>query len=438
MVNKGNNNGNYSLDRFIDYENTEQKVARHRIMTEREVPITGPPGTGKSTVISHCCFDLLYEYSPVLVTAPTNVMVNSTLAKIDLLIRRSKIQLPKGSVIRYGNTADLERSHPLLTKYSLDNIVKDISTDNPLNKIEIGRRYFQNAKIILCTDYSAKDLVKVVKAGAIIVDEAGLVAIDRMAMLFSSLKENDGKLLVIGDDKQLPPVSIDFVADSLFRSILQQYQTTLLKTEYRFNEDILDLINPHYDYKLRADTSIKDISTSDIAKKDYNGNNNNLTKILDHDKKIVFVDTNGVSQEQRTYINTGEISIVTQIIDGFMNMGIDDIIVTTPYKQQERLFQLNHIKKSNYYNTRLRIGTIDEFQGQESEVTIVSMVRSNNNTDYQKAVGFVNIPRSCVAFSRSKRKTIIVGDQRTLTKSKFLSRSIDTVVRKDGFFIWRN
>lgn len=186
-----------------------------------------------------------------------------------------------------------------------------------------------------------------------------------------------------------------------------------------------------------SDNSIKDISTSDIAKKDYNGINNNLTKILDHDKKIVFVDTNGVSQEQRTYINTGEISIVTQIIDGFMNMGIDDIIITTPYKQQERLFQLN-LKKTDYYKTKLRIGTIDEFQGQESEVTIVSMVRSNNNSDYGKAVGFVNIPRSCVAFSRSKRKTIIVGDQKTLTKSKFLSRSIDTIVRKDGFFIWRN
>ncbi|MGA7370763.1 MAG: C-terminal helicase domain-containing protein, partial [Nitrososphaeraceae archaeon] len=125
-------------------------------------------------------------------------------------------------------------------------------------------------------------------------------------------------------------------------------------------------------------------------------------------------------------------------IDGYLNMGIDDIIVTTPYKQQERLFQLNFIRKTDYYNTRLRIGIIDEFQGQESEVTIVSMVRSNNNTDYQKAVGFVNIPRSCVAFSRSKRKTIIVGDQSTLSKSRFLSRSIDTVVRKDGFFIWRN
>ena len=115
MMEKGNYNDNnnnydasYSLDRFIDYENAEQKDARYRIMTEREVPITGPPGTGKSTVISHCCFDLLNEYSPVLVTAPTNVMVNSTLAKIDLLLRRFSITLPQGSIIRYGNTADLK------------------------------------------------------------------------------------------------------------------------------------------------------------------------------------------------------------------------------------------------------------------------------------------------------------------------------------------
>jgi superfamily I DNA and/or RNA helicase len=65
------------------------------------------------------------------------------------------------------------------------------------------------------------------------------------------------------------------------------------------------------------------------------------------------------------------------------------------------------------------------------------MVRSNNKLDYHEAIGFVNIPRSCVAFSRSKRKTIIVGDRDTLIKSKFLSKSIDTITRKDGFSIWR-
>ena len=91
-----------------------------------------------------------------------------------------------------------------------------------------------------------------------------------------------------------------------------------------------------------------------------------------------------------------------------------------------------------YLQKGLRIGTIDKFQGQEDEVTIISMVRSNNRKDYQEALGFVNIPRSCVAFSRSKRKTIIVGDRDTLIQNNFLSKSINTITRKDGFSIWRD
>ena len=435
MTNSNHNNNNNSLDKFLNYENADQKAARYRINKESTVPVTGPPGTGKSTVISHCCFDLLAQNSPVLVTAPTNVMVNSILAKIDSLLHRANLPFLKGPIIRYGNTMDLELSYPYLRTYTMDNILVDSNEMNSFNRSEIGRKYFQNAQIILTTTYSAKDLVKVTKVGAVIVDETGLVGLDTMAMLFSSLRHDNGKILVIGDDKQLPPASHDFIGYSLFSCILKQYETTLLKTEYRFNEDILDLINPNYQYQLKADESVKEISTVDIAKNDYSGTNNNLAKILNHEKRIVFVDTNSNSQEQKHFINIGEISLVKEIIDGLLNMGIDDVIITTPYKQQERMLQF-HLHNRN--NRRIRIGTIDEFQGQESEVTIVSMVRSNNETDLEKAIGFVNIPRSCVAFSRSKRKTIIVGDQSTLIKSKFLSRSIDTVTRKDGFFIWRN
>jgi superfamily I DNA and/or RNA helicase len=433
--NHHHNDNIFFLDKFLKYENADQKAARYRINRENTVPVTGPPGTGKSTVISHCCFDLLAENSPVLVTAPTNVMVNSILAKIDSLCKRARLPFLKGPIIRYGNTVDLEFSYPHLRNYTLDNIFIDSNEMNSFNKAEIARKYFQNAQIILTTTYSAKDLVKIMKVGAVIVDETGLVGLDTMAMLFSSLRHDSGKILVIGDDKQLPPASHDFIGYSLFSSILKQYETTLLKTEYRFNKDILDLINPNYQYKLKAHDSVKEISTADIAKKDYDGTSNNLIKILNHEKKIVFVDTNSNSQEQKHFINTGEISVVKELVGGLLSMGIDDIIITTPYKQQERMLQF-HI--SNRNSTKIRVGTIDEFQGQESEVTIVSMVRSNNEADIEKAIGFVNIPRSCVAFSRSKRKTIIVGDQNTLIKSKFLSRSIDTVTRKDGFFIWRN
>src|SRR5215211_1134592 len=392
-------NTDLSFPSFDEIENLEQKTARYRINSEKTVPVTGPPGTGKSTVISHCCFDLLKDdYFPILVTAPTNVMIDSILSKIDSLLQRMKIKLPNG----YNNF---------------------------YNKISIAKDFFQNARIILTTDYSAKDLGNIVEVGAVIVDEAGLVGLDRMGMLFSSLRDNNAKIIVIGDDKQLPPVSHDYIAESLFNRILGHFPTTLLKREYRFNKDILDLINPYYDFKLEADFSVVDISTADIAKKSYGGINNNLCRILKHEKNVVFVDTNGVYKEEKHFTNKGEVAIIKEIVDGCLSMGIKDIIVTTPYKQQERLCNF-------YLQKGIRIGTIDEFQGQEAEVTIISMVRSNNKQNYKEAIGFVNIPRSCVAFSRSKRKTVIVGDGNTLIRNKFLSKSIDTITQKDGFLIW--
>ncbi len=433
---------NYAFDSEIFNlvpENQEQYSGRSRIKGEGTIPVTGPPGTGKSTFISRCCFDLLKEYSPVLVVTPTNAMVDSILSKIHSLLQKVKLQLPRGFIIRYGNITELKYTYPNLMGYTLDDMVLSnsqvVSHANGTTKIRSAMNYLQNARIILCTDYIAKDLQKVIQAGAVLIDEAGLVSLDKMGTLFSSLRDNNAKIIVIGDDKQLPPPSNDYVATSLFRAILRYFKTTLLRREYRFNQDILDLINPYYEYKLVADQSVSDISTADIAKKDYDGTNNNLKKILQHDKKVVFVDTNNQRREDKHFVNRGEVSIIKEIVNGCLTMGIDDIMVTTPYKQQERMLQL-HLPIQE--KGGIRVGTIDKFQGQEDEVTIISMVRSNNKMYYQEAIGFVNIPRSCVAFSRSKRKTMIVGDQNTLIKSKFLARSIDTITKKDGFFVWRN
>jgi len=264
-----------------------------------------------------------------------------------------------------------------------------------------------------------------------------LVGLDEMGTIFSSVRENNGKVIAIGDDKQLPPPSHDYAATSLFRSILYHFNSTMLRKEYRFNQDILDLINHYYDNQLVADCSVKDISTAEIAKKDYDGFNSNLRNILQHDKKVVFVDTNDERREERHFVNPGEVSIIKDIVVGCKSIGINSILVITPYNQQERMLQLQlqlHLQQRNMQG--IRIGTVDEFQGQEAEVAIISMVRSNTWQDYHKAIGILNTSRVCVA--RGKRKTIIVGDQTTLIKNRFLARSIDTITRKDGFFIWRN
>ena len=422
---------------FNQSENHEQRAARNRIKLESTIPITGPPGTGKSTVISSCCFELVNEYSPVLVVTPTNSMVNSILAKIDGLARSSNLRLPRGFIIRYGNVTELNYSYPYLNSYTLDSLVLQHQSNNGggISRIRAGIDLMQNARIILCTDYIAKDLKNIIQAGAVLIDEAGLVSLDKMGTIFSSLRDNNGKVIVIGDDKQLPPPSHDYVATSLFRSILNHFSSTLLRKEYRFNKDILDLINPYYDNKLVADYSVQDISTADIAEKDYQGINDNLRKILQHDKKIVFVDTNDDRREDKHFVNPGEVSIIKDILNGCQSIGIKSIMVITPYKQQERMLQLQLQQQDMQ---AIRIGTVDKFQGQEAEVAIISMVRSNTKQDYHEAIGFLNNSRACVAFSRGKRKTIIVGDQTTLIKNKFLARSIDTITRKDGFFIWRN
>jgi len=388
-------------------------------------------------VISSCCFELVNEYSPVLVVTPTNSMVNSILAKIDGLARSSNLRLPRGFIIRYGNVTELNYSYPHLNSYTLDSLVLQHQSNNGggISRIRAGIDLMQNARIILCTDYIAKDLKNIIQAGAVLIDEAGLVSLDKMGTIFSSLRDNNGKVIVIGDDKQLPPPSHDYVATSLFRSILNHFSSTLLRKEYRFNKDILDLINPYYDNKLVADYSVQDISTADIAEKDYQGINDNLRKILQHDKKIVFVDTNDDRREDKHFVNPGEVSIIKDILNGCQSIGIKSIMVITPYKQQERMLQLQLQQQDMQ---AIRIGTVDKFQGQEAEVAIISMVRSNTKQDYHEAIGFLINSRACVAFSRGKRKTIIVGDQTTLIKNKFLARSIDTITRKDGFFIWRN
>jgi len=422
---------------FNQSENQEQRAARDRTKIENMIPIKGPPGTGKSTVISNCCFELVNEYSPVLVVTPTNAMVDSILSKIDSLSRRSNLRLPRGFIIRYGNVTELKYSYPHLNTYTLDSLVvhHQANSSGGISRIRAGMDLMQNARIILCTDYIAKDLKNIIQAGAVLIDEAGLISLDKMGTIFSSLRDNNGKVIVIGDDKQLPPPSHDYVATSLFRSILTHFSSTLLRKEYRFNKDILDLINHYYDNQLVADHSVQDISTADIAIKDYDGVNNNLRKILQHDKKIVFVDTNDERREEKHFVNTGEVAIIKEVMKGCQSIGINNIMVITPYKQQERMLQL-HLQQPNRQG--IRIGTVDKFQGQEAEVAIISMVRSNTWQDYHEAIGFLNNSRACVAFSRGKRKTIIVGDQTTLTKNKFLARAIDTVTRKDGFFIWRN
>jgi hypothetical protein len=86
---------------------------------------------------------------------------------------------------------------------------------------------------------------------------------------------------------------------------------------------------------------------------------------------------------------------------------------------------------TNWYSNLLADPTLNiSVNGVESSARGKPITDSEEVNDIARSSRF-KIPRS-------KRKTIIVGDQTTLIKNKFLARSIDTITMKDGFFIWRN
>jgi energy-coupling factor transporter ATP-binding protein EcfA2 len=63
---------------------------------------------------------------------------------------------------------------------------------------------------------------------------------------------------------------------------------------------------------------------------------------------------------------------------------------------------------------RLRVGTVDAFQGREFDVVVVSLVRSNSHEDPQRRFGFTLSPnRLNVAMSRAKRLLVVAGDWQT-------------------------
>lgn len=88
-------------------------------------------------------------------------------------------------------------------------------------------------------------------------------------------------------------------------------------------------------------------------------------------------------------------------------------------------------------NERLRVGTVDAFQGKEFDVVILSPVRSNNlklqeNTDGKNSpltrkFGHLLLPnRMCVALSRQRRLLIVVGDDAMFRQPELRNENVDS------------
>jgi hypothetical protein len=112
--------------------------------------------------------------------------------------------------------------------------------------------------------------------------------------------------------------------------------------------------------------------------------------------------------------NPTEAALVVRIISDLIDDGDIDarnIAVITPYSKQVQLIRMELSSKERGGRNsmhQVKVGTVDSFQGQETDLVIFSAVRSNEI----KEMGFLRDSRRLnVAITRAKRGLILIGDR---------------------------
>lgn len=103
-----------------------------------------------------------------------------------------------------------------------------------------------------------------------------------------------------------------------------------------------------------------------------------------------------------------------------------DVGIISPYRAQVQLLR-RLIRKREYFKPfrhLISVNTVDGFQGQERDVIIISLVRSNDDGQ----IGFLrDLRRMNVAITRARMKLIILGNVATLTRHPFYQRLYEYV-----------
>ena len=145
---------------------------------------------------------------------------------------------------------------------------------------------------------------------------------------------------------------------------------------------------------------------------------NELTETPAH-----FIDTAGASYDETaepegdSRFNRSEADLVVKKVQELLDCGLapTEIAVISPYSAQVRL--LRELLKQ----PEMEIDSVDGFQGREKEAVIVSLVRSNRESE----IGFLaDVRRMNVALTRARRKLIVIGDSATITVHPFYQRLV--------------
>lgn len=417
------------------------------------VLVQGPPGTGKTAVLEAVLRELCAQGKRILVTAPSNAAVDN--------ICRRVADLP---VLRFGNRAEAIATDVAECCWSGigENVYRFVGKRDRLG----GSVYAGTHVACLRDDTIRSDLEKHGIYDAIVFDEAGMSGMPEF-LLCCQLAE---RAVLFGDHRQLPPFPLPepvlaklretftAIPRSLWSSISssalewlneqRQFPILLLQHSYRCQNPRLMRFASTLFYNARVRPSPQ----AEYFRLPYGERAARFPA-----STLSFITTSALPRDVRAEAivlagnrpgveNPAEARIVCHALyNALERYPLREICIITPYRRQASLIQ-----KSLDYDTACRragqaaidekewnaflangISTVDSFQGAESDVVIISYVRSNP----QNRIGFVDDPnRVNVGHTRCRREMTIVGDLECLKKGarNDLFKRLEHGLRRDG------
>lgn len=427
--------------------NASQEKAINEVLWAKDVAVVhGPPGTGKTTTLVEAIYETLRRETQVLVCAQSNTAVDWISEKlVDHGIPVLRIGNPsrvndKMLSFTYERRFESHPDYPEL--WSIRQNIRQVQSakkkgDNTHQKLyrlreraaEIEMRIktslFTEARVVACTLIGAANKIMVgQKFSTLFIDEAAQalepacwVAIRRA-----------GRVVLAGDHQQLPPTikCYEAMKQGLGKTLMERIVenqpdcVTLLTMQYRMNNAIMKFSSDwFYEGKLVSHPSVEHRS------------------ILDYDNPITWIDSEEPEQyvgENHGRINKAEAELLLDTLEAYINkIGIRrflderfDIGVISPYRMQAQYIRQRIRAKEFFrpFRKLITVSTVDGFQGQERDIILISLVRSND----KEQIGFLSdLRRMNVAMTRARMKLIIVGNKETLSHHAFYRKLIEEV-----------
>jgi superfamily I DNA and/or RNA helicase len=425
------------------YLNKTQEHAVNEVLCAKDVSIVhGPPGTGKTTTLVEAIYETLMRENQVLVCAQSNMAVDWISERlVDRGINVLRIGNPsrvndKMLSFTYERRFEAHPDYPAL--WVIRKTIREIrqhrkrGDDKFHQKIErlksrateleirINTELFGEARVIACTLVgSAHRLLQGQKYGTLFIDEAAQAL---EAACWIPIRKAS-RVVLAGDHCQLPPTikSLAAMHGGLDKTLMERIVetqpgvVTLLKTQYRMNEEIMRFSSDYF-YQGQV------VSAPEVK---HRG-------ILDYDEPIEWIDTSDIDAKEEFVgesfgrVNKTEALLTLAVLQHyFEKIGKErilderiDVGIISPYRAQVQYLR-QMVKKQEFfkpYRRFISINTVDGFQGQERDIIMISLVRANDDGQ----IGFLrDLRRMNVAITRARMKLMILGDTSTLTRHPF-------------------